>query len=812
MDANEKITHFSTYKDFLSAIRQDMDERQVVCSTRYQVRFIILNNFDVFRDLVRDLGVMDVRMLSLDDMLDDEDGWITSDQLAREIKGLGEGRHLVTPFSELVRFYDKHSFLGFMNDIILTEDVDKPSRRIYIPLIGLQNRFEAFLNNFARIEESAPVWEYLDEPQKTDVYLTEIKYDTTDFSDDINVCSLKSMREWLRFWKNQAPRKKIICSAAPLLRRSKYSMPDNIFTFKTISNAYEYVKSFLEVSIPIAYDEAEESFWKRLLDDVVKAGSKVFGFADFVLSKLNVRSLSVDKLFEFWAQPGKDDYGRWLIKNFFLNSPNTENYPYLRLCLRECSEYGTPYSLPDEIVQRIFYFSDDSTRRSHFEERNSIISASASIFRRSVTPGALDYAESRMVEINNHDRSLAISLCTGVFDFEKTLCMDWFANRGKTGFGIEKLEKLYPELAMYFSEKGLAKEDATENWHLRYLSVYRHAKLIDELTEPITAFIVKNNHNDTTFYQWYYSFEETHNLMAKHKSAESSYAIDKVCWVDALGAEFLPYILSLFEDGLNNYHVIYSEITRCTIPSATAQNRFDSQKFEDLDKIAHDNGGYKKYETLGRELDTIKTILNKITLANGGAECTIAIVSDHGLSALSRHADSRKYDDKVEHDGRYIKLEEGEEAHHNADYVVHKNEHDGSRYKVALTHSSLGRKPVHEVHGGCTPEEILVPYIIISNKEKKIKNYTYTIVTKEVEQTRPEIIVNIIPQPEQAILSIGGKDYPMARNGSNWSAFAAGLSEGKHKFDITASGGNTYKDIITVTGTGIGSNDFLSDF
>ena len=29
----------------------------------------------------------------------------------------------------------------------------------------------------------------------------------------------------------------------------------------------------------------------------------------------------------------------------------------------------------------------------------------------------------------------------------------------------------------------------------------------------------------------------------------------------------------------------------------------------------------------------------------------------------------------------------------------------------------LNCKPVREVHGGCTPEEILVPFIVISNKK-----------------------------------------------------------------------------------------------
>jgi len=46
----------------------------------------------------------------------------------------------------------------------------------------------------------------------------------------------------------------------------------------------------------------------------------------------------------------------------------------------------------------------------------------------------------------------------------------------------------------------------------------------------------------------------------------------------------------------------------------------------------------------------------------------------------------------------------------------------------------LNTKPVREVHGGCTPEEILVPFIVISNK--KLTKYTKTVnITKSDSTT-----------------------------------------------------------------------------
>ena len=141
--------------------------------------------------------------------------------------------------------------------------------------------------------------------------------------------------------------------------------------------------------------------------------------------------------------------------------------------------------------------------------------------------------------------------------------------------------------------------------------------------------------------------------------------------------------------------------------------------------------------------------------------------------------------------------------------MVHINENDGERYKVALTHSSLGRKPVHEEHGGCTPEEVLVPYIIITNKKQNLATYRYEVLTKEIEVSDPTITVNVMPQPSRVKLTIDDQEYNMTRSGNKWSARVEGLEEGKYKADFTIPGGTYYSEIIKVNGTGFGGNTFL---
>lgn len=156
-----------------------------------------------------------------------------------------------------------------------------------------------------------------------------------------------------------------------------------------------------------------------------------------------------------------------------------------------------------------------------------------------------------------------------------------------------------------------------------------------------------------------------------------------------------------------------SQIARTTIPSNTHLNSFDVDnhfvfKLSELDGLAHE-GHYQKYTTFIAELETVKAAICKILDENKVGKHTIAIVSDHGLSAMSRKCDSLKIDSNTKHEGRYVALADDCMMVSDIDFVVHENERDHKKYKVALRHQSLGTKPTHEVHGGATPEEVLVP-------------------------------------------------------------------------------------------------------
>ena len=287
--------------------------------------------------------------------------------------------------------------------------------------------------------------------------------------------------------------------------------------------------------------------------------------------------------------------------------------------------------------------------------------------------------------------------------------------------------------------------------------------------------------------------------------------------MDGLGAEFIPFIHYLLENSQSNYEAILSQIARTTIPSNTHLNSFDVGnhlifKLNALDELAHE-GHYQKYTTLVAELETVKAVIHKILDENKVGKHTIAIVSDHGLSAMSRKCDSLKFDSNTKHEGRYVPLADDCTINSDIDFVVHENERDHKKYKVALRHQSLGAKPTHEVHGGATPEEVLVPFIVISNDDaSKPLKYSVGPIEVKVPISDKKVAFKIIPEPQSAKAIFNGQEIALTRHGMQWEGFFPNATEGKYQITVIPFRGKPTQLEIEFFGMGFGSGLDLDDF
>ena len=102
------------------------------------------------------------------------------------------------------------------------------------------------------------------------------------------------------------------------------------------------------------------------------------------------------------------------------------------------------------------------------------------------------------------------------------------------------------------------------------------------------------------------------------------------------------------------------------------------------------------------------------------------------------------------------------------EYYLRINEGKGL---VALRHQSLGKKVAEGTgaHGGATPEEALVPIVVISD-QKESKHWTTKQITTALNAANPVFevaIVGLRPNETPSLL-YNGKTYRMKKNDTNY--------------------------------------------
>ena len=264
-----------------------------------------------------------------------------------------------------------------------------------------------------------------------------------------------------------------------------------------------------------------------------------------------------------------------------------------------------------------------------------------------------------------------------------------------------------------------------------------------------------------------------------------------------------------------NKKVKYKTINSVYLPTATKFNKIDCNlKLNDLDKFIHDN--YYKYpDSLLTEFDYIKDLAKLISKIDAPK---ISIMSDHGFSFLcTKHFDNTKKHDFInsEHEGRYFLLGDNV-CVDNEDYMVTETDSPGfenQKYVVALNHVSLYNVPSREVHGGVTPEELLVPYIVFEDLDSNII-YEVSSTVSDINVSKDKLLpISISPIPSSMPLAIyNNKQLQVVKEDNNFFIkLNSEINKGKQKFIIKIDDEEVEELEITINKGGI-SEESYDDF
>lgn len=731
---NSNIYEFNNLENLKESVKSDSEEFNI-SSNRFPIRFIFLNSHDELKEVVELLkDEMKVDIIRLSGFLSFDDSWLTPDQVIKEIKKLNNDS-VVVPFSEYIRFLKPEDFYKILKGL---SEIEKNNIRIYIPLVGLWQRFDNyFWKNFYRKDNWAPIWKLNTPHRRINVY--QIIFDFDDQIEINNLELVSNSKEWFNLWKKSNV-KNIISFSNPLRIYFKNTLPDQTFDRKIIKNPEEYLSYVFDLDLGITYDEADDKYWNELLIDISKRDKANISLKDLFMEKFNINNideLKVDDFLEYYLSPKADDYSKWIVKNVFLSFDKFKD-SYLRHCFKLLNKVGR-HILAEKILFEIFEFEDYC--EGFLEERRQLLKC-FDYYDFTSFVNVLDNKLDEVLINNELSITQKLNYLTDTTKTEKQKILEIIDSENIESI-LPKLKVVFPDLYYYLDWNIDLNNSDFPIWVIEYLKEYNKSKLLNEKSLKLENLLVEHN-SPYNMRNWHYYLLNHYDINASENSHE--------IWIDGLGAEWFPLFTRFLNKfgKINKKKIQYKTIIAVNLPSATKFNKKeDAPKYDELDKFIHDNV-YSYPNSLLKEMDIIKNLAKEIALLN----CPkISIVSDHGFSCLctSHFGNNKKHDfNNVEHEGRYFLVDDNEYLD-NEDYFVYECEsigYEDKKYVVSLNHTSLNNTPIREVHGGATPEEVLVPYIVFGYDNESDIEYKISCNYNEINISKiKEIEIDIYPKP-----------------------------------------------------------------
>lgn len=758
---------FQSLDDLFDYIKIDKEWEgaEATIRNRYPIRFILFENFSDFNEFVvnRPSGVY---KFSIDYLIDKKFLDIfpsftsLSDKIKQYVKALPSNDFVIYPFSEMVRFYSQREYLSLVKTIRGYQPPEKAQEdhlRVYIPIVGMQGKMGPFMDDHQTF-----VWEYKS-ANESGTYNLILTNGTT-----YGVCGLewnysvvKNLYEWLKLWEKGANVKQnIICTSKTIFANAFNAQPDNAFTYLKCENAFQFLTLGLGLDFGVTEEPSDDEmpYWEQLASEI---DISTFNFEEFVKERLDTFTLEdgIDFI-KSWFDCNTD-FDRWLLTVYFRRKSNGSGY--INRSISQCAKLSKA-ELFSNIATLIL---GDTYKDSSISERRAAMNLAAEHGVK-ITDEAQRKLKAKLsaiaVDPAQGGYYLAVKLLTPLTDVEFQLAIEWLA---KGQIHPDDIKDVFPNLYYYLQPLSLNSLSSNNQWISEYFDAYRKSKIANAVNPKVSEIIAQKNANPTTLTNWMDNFKTVKTILYNRKD------IDVFYWIDGLGVDWIPLIRNIVSKYAKE-HVYLNEIhvAVADLPTTTSNNKEKLQsllpdgvklpKIGDLDNFAHSSKSYPQY--IIDEIDKVKSAIEQVLEEYNGKK--IAFVSDHGLTYLSQFESGLKLAGiKSDHEGRLAKITGGSFSKDNK-YIILE---DGVTV-CSVTHQSLTDKIDfgHGAHGGCTPEEVLVPIIIVSS-QKNANTYSVKIENDEIDGTKPilRFVIKGLNSIDVPTIDYNGVSYQLSNLGDD---------------------------------------------
>lgn len=761
-----------TIQEVVSKLQQ---EKRDHVASRFPCRAIMVKNIREYRELLSELEkISDIRLFPVKDLFPSADVMPNFDKL-KESQYQDEW-FILTGVSEYLQLFAKKESSARRFVSLWTYQAPASSTgRIIIPLWGCEAQWcdsSMHLKDDLRQEDfffdcSAPDAE----EQELHILVLSGKFETYLGKPNALQGDLKvGLENWFEYWREPFPDK---TDFVLLTNRSKSvgALNGNI-SIHVVNDTL----TFIHEKMPGADVLTEENCSGEMQDILLEYAVQGIDLERAILKILNLLTFDGIDAMRKWNTP--PDSRKQFISLWFEQHPDST---YLCHCFAASARVE---DVPETILLEIFKIWN--SKPEWVDEYRKLVKV-MELKPDDRSFHALDdipVYEDRLAFMTGSDRRERIYLLRMVGK--------WMRSDYAQVLSCKKLKEIYPELYYYLRDKELEFDDNIK----LYMERYKSYKLENTLPADEASYF---NGVQTDIYDMRYS------VLSDYIDADTA-----ILWIDAMGIEWLP----LLRWGILQHcdaTVKSIAIGQANLPTETKYNDHWSvmdcpyKKLDKLDKLAHkgvvDEPDY--YACIEDQFSFISSVHENVSKMME-THHRVIVTGDHGTSRLAARFFHKCDGFDVDHDvkvyshGRYSDWKPGGQP--QSDAVLIAKDADGKQYAVFKNYDHFTTSgfaagaddenaTYGEVHGGASPEEMLVPILVLDSNKKIQLTADWEKATVKISRKKARFVIHFNQPVRSLQVRVEGIDgvANQTEDDHHWSVEFSRMKPGTYSPQVVAN-------------------------
>ena len=761
-------------------------EKQEAVASRFPCRAIMVKNVKQYCELLSELKkISDIRTIQVSELFSNADVMPRFENL--KAPQYQNQWVILTGVSEYLRLFSKKEQTDRRFANLWSYQAPASSKgRIIIPLWGCEAQwFDSALNFTGDLRQQDFYYDCsdVDEPEQTmKLMILSGAFEKYVSKLDILQGELKiGLQDWFDYWTDPSVDEE---NFVLLTKRCNSVVTTNgNVAIHVITDTLAFIKEHMPGAEILTPQNCTVDMQSILLDYSLKGMT-----LDAALLKiLNVSIFS-----------GVDVMGKWKnmpeshkqFVELWLNMHPEDSYT--NHCFRNARNIG---EIPDAIMLEIFNVRQD--KPEWVDEYHQLMSVMA------IEPDERFFDELDKIPVYE----TRLDFVTGNSKKERIYLIRMVGKWMKVDYeqvsASTKLRQIYPELFFYLDHTIHQKDVDIKG----YMSRYKAHKLENTLPE-----------DDDVYFAGFQTdvYDNRYSILADNVDSDTV-----ILWIDALGVEWLPLLnWSITENCDGTISSI--SVGQAALPTETCfndlWNSMDTpyRKLDKLDKLAHkgviDEPDY--YACIEEQLSFVAGVHKQINDLLKEHHRVI-VTGDHGTSRLAarffhvKDGFSAPKNATVCSHGRYCKVAESvgyaitnTRMFKRADgmqYIVYTN-YDHFKQSGFAAGEDDDNAIYGEVHGGATPEEMLVPIIVIDSNIDTPLSGTWEKNSVKIFMKKARLSLSFNKPVQKLQVKVAGIDADVASTdgGNRWSVTIPGIKDGTYTAHVLANNTIVEMPVITI--------------